>query len=118
MDRAIKSFSSFALCALLDLFVYPTAEIRQVSGFNQNFVDHDRLEHESPLRSLGQPPNGRAMDLEGWPAMQVEVIPAFIYVKGSTVRKYYVELMFHSRLTHNLAIKAQLILSYMLILVS
>jgi len=55
------------------LFFHPTAEIRRVSGFNQSFVDHERLEHESPLRSFGQPPNGRAMDLEGWPAMQMEV---------------------------------------------
>ncbi|XP_062075747.1 uncharacterized protein LOC133779862 [Humulus lupulus] len=48
-------------------------EIRQVSGgFNPSFVDHERLEHENPLRSLNQIPYGRPMDLEGWPAMQVE----------------------------------------------
>ncbi|XP_062083709.1 KH domain-containing protein At1g09660/At1g09670 isoform X2 [Humulus lupulus] len=48
-------------------------EIRRVSGgFNPSFVDHERLEHESPLRSLNQLPYGRPMDLEGWPAMQVE----------------------------------------------
>lgn len=64
-------FGYFAL--LLNLFFHPTAEIRRVSGFNQSFVDHERIEHESPLRSFGQPPNGRAMDLEGWPAMQMEV---------------------------------------------
>ncbi|XP_041015515.1 KH domain-containing protein At1g09660/At1g09670-like isoform X2 [Juglans microcarpa x Juglans regia] len=47
-------------------------EIRRISSFNQSFVGHERLEHENPLRSIGQPLNGRAMDLEGWPTMHVE----------------------------------------------
>lgn len=40
---------------------------------NQGFVDLERIEHDSPFRSLGQHPNGGPMDLEGWPAMQTEV---------------------------------------------
>ncbi|XVF45935.1 hypothetical protein PTKIN_Ptkin02bG0247800 [Pterospermum kingtungense] len=47
-------------------------EIRRVSGFNPSFVDHERFEHDSPLRSFGQQSNGRQMDLEGWSAMQTE----------------------------------------------
>ncbi|CAB4267920.1 unnamed protein product [Prunus armeniaca] len=47
-------------------------EIRRVSGFNQTLVDHERLEHESPFRTLSQNANGRPMDLEGWPGMQME----------------------------------------------
>ncbi|KAK8512991.1 hypothetical protein V6N12_030397 [Hibiscus sabdariffa] len=34
--------------------------------------DHERFEHGSPLRSLGQLPNGRQMDMEGWSVMQTE----------------------------------------------
>ena len=49
------------------------AEIRRVSGFNQGFMDHERLEPDSPFRSLGQHPNGRPMDMEGWPAVPTEV---------------------------------------------
>lgn len=47
-------------------------EIIRASGLvpNPNFVDHDRIEHESPLRS--QHSNGRLMDLEGWPVMPPE----------------------------------------------
>ena len=48
-------------------------EIRRISGFNQTFVDHERLELDSPYRSLGPHPISRPMDLEGWPAMQLEV---------------------------------------------
>ncbi|XWS55331.1 hypothetical protein CRYUN_Cryun10bG0165600 [Craigia yunnanensis] len=47
-------------------------EIRRVSGLNHSFVDHERFEHDSPFRSLGQHPNGRQMDLEGWSVMQTE----------------------------------------------
>ncbi|XP_022726118.1 KH domain-containing protein At1g09660/At1g09670-like isoform X2 [Durio zibethinus] len=47
-------------------------EIRRVSGLNPSFVDHERFEHDSPFRSFGQHPNGRQMDLEGWPVMQTE----------------------------------------------
>lgn len=56
------------------LLFHAIAEIRRVSGFNQTFMDHERVEHESPFRSLSQHPNGRPMDLEGWPAMQMEVM--------------------------------------------
>ncbi|KAK9214021.1 hypothetical protein WN944_006007 [Citrus x changshan-huyou] len=48
-------------------------EIRRITGYNPSFVDHERFEHDSPFRSLGQP-NGRPMDLEGLSAMQTEVI--------------------------------------------
>lgn len=51
-----------------------TAEIRRVSGVNPSFMDHERFEHDSPFRSLGQHPNGRQMDLEGWSVMQTEVV--------------------------------------------
>ncbi|XWS40408.1 hypothetical protein CRYUN_Cryun18bG0138500 [Craigia yunnanensis] len=47
-------------------------EIRRVSGLNPSFVDHERFEHDSPFRSLGQHPSGRQMDLEGWSVMQTE----------------------------------------------
>ncbi|KAL5704157.1 hypothetical protein ACHQM5_022626 [Ranunculus cassubicifolius] len=49
-------------------------EIMRASGLvpNPNFVDPDRFEHESPLRSAVQQSNGRLMDLEGWPMMQPE----------------------------------------------
>lgn len=103
---SIKGFGHF-LCTQLHLFFHPTTEIRRVSGFNQSF-DHERLEHESPLRSLGQPPNGRTMDLEGWPAMQVEVILQLIdmmdvYIVGT----FYVQLMLlHSWHKHNLGFEA------------
>lgn len=40
---------------------------------NQNFV-HERMEHGSPLRLAGHSTNGGPMDLEGWSAMQVEVV--------------------------------------------
>ncbi|KAH9684986.1 KH domain-containing protein [Citrus sinensis] len=46
-------------------------EIRRITGYNPSFVDHERFEHDSPFRSLGQP-NGRPMDLEGLSAMQTE----------------------------------------------
>ncbi|XVE67493.1 hypothetical protein DITRI_Ditri08aG0165400 [Diplodiscus trichospermus] len=47
-------------------------EIRRVSGINPSFVDHERLGHDSPFRSLGQHPKGRQMDLEGWSVRQTE----------------------------------------------
>ncbi|CAN1143706.1 KH domain-containing protein At1g09660/At1g09670 [Linum perenne] len=47
-------------------------EIRRVSSFSQGFGEHERFEHDSPFRSLGQHPNGRTMDLEAWSAMQTE----------------------------------------------
>lgn len=47
-------------------------EIKRVSGFNQGFVEHERFDRDSPFRSLGQSPNGRQMDLEGWSVMQTE----------------------------------------------
>ncbi|XP_027355985.1 KH domain-containing protein At1g09660/At1g09670 isoform X3 [Abrus precatorius] len=49
-----------------------TQEIRRISGFNQGFMEHERLEPDSPYRSLGQHPNSRPMDLEGWPALPIE----------------------------------------------
>ncbi|XP_042513593.1 KH domain-containing protein At1g09660/At1g09670 [Macadamia integrifolia] len=39
---------------------------------NQGFPDHERIEHESPLRSTVQQPNGGPMDLEEWSVMQTE----------------------------------------------
>jgi protein quaking len=39
---------------------------------NHNFVDHNRIEHGSPLRLPGHPVNGQPMDLEGWSGMQTE----------------------------------------------
>lgn len=47
-------------------------EIRRVSSLTPSFVDQERFEHDSPFRSLGQHPNGRQMDLEGWSVMQTE----------------------------------------------
>ncbi|XP_010245421.1 PREDICTED: KH domain-containing protein At1g09660/At1g09670 isoform X2 [Nelumbo nucifera] len=49
-------------------------EIVRASGLvpNQTFVDHERIEHESPLRSTAQHPDGGPMDLEGWPVMHSE----------------------------------------------
>ncbi|KAF5179981.1 Kh domain-containing protein [Thalictrum thalictroides] len=49
-------------------------EIMRASGLvpNPSFVDHDRIEHESPLRSTAQHSNGGLMDLEGWSVMQAE----------------------------------------------
>ncbi|KAJ6706672.1 hypothetical protein OIU79_011161 [Salix purpurea] len=56
------------------LYFNVTSEIRRASAYNQGFGDHERYEHESPFRSLGQRPNGRSMDLEGWSAMPKEVM--------------------------------------------
>eukprot|EP00252_Welwitschia_mirabilis_P016895 TRINITY_DN3762_c0_g1_i7.p1 TRINITY_DN3762_c0_g1~~TRINITY_DN3762_c0_g1_i7.p1 ORF type:complete len:165 (+),score=22.47 TRINITY_DN3762_c0_g1_i7:217-711(+) len=39
---------------------------------NQGFVDHDRLEHGSPMASSGLLSNGGAMDLGCWPSLQSE----------------------------------------------
>ncbi|KAK6915913.1 STAR protein, homodimerization region [Dillenia turbinata] len=49
-------------------------EIIRASGLvpNKSLSDFERFEQESPLRTLGQHPNGRPMDLEGWSAMQTE----------------------------------------------
>lgn len=47
-------------------------EIRRVSGFSSSLLDHERFEHDSPIRSFGHHPNGRQMDLEGWSIMQTE----------------------------------------------
>ncbi|MBA0666885.1 hypothetical protein Goklo_003245, partial [Gossypium klotzschianum] len=47
-------------------------EIRRVSGFSPSLLDHERFEHDSPIRSFGHHPNGRQMDLEGWSIMQTE----------------------------------------------
>ncbi|XP_077224768.1 RNA-binding KH domain-containing protein isoform X2 [Tasmannia lanceolata] len=49
-------------------------EIVRASGLahSQSFVDHERMEHGSPLRSGALHSNGRPMDLEGWPGMQTE----------------------------------------------
>ncbi|XP_038995758.1 KH domain-containing protein At1g09660/At1g09670-like [Hibiscus syriacus] len=54
------------------IFSYLTAEIGRVWGLTPSFVDHERLEHDSPFRALGQHPSGRQMDLEGWSVMQTE----------------------------------------------
>jgi len=68
---------------LIDVYVYSysfilivlfcVTEIRRMSGFNQGFIDHERLEPDSPFRPLGQHPNTRPMELEGWPALPIEV---------------------------------------------
>lgn len=50
------------------------AEIRRISGFNQGFSEHERFEPDSPFRPLGQHPNSRPMDMEGWPAAPREVM--------------------------------------------
>ncbi|KAE8709268.1 KH domain-containing protein [Hibiscus syriacus] len=50
----------------------PLEEIGRVWGLTPSFVDHERLEHDSPFRALGQHPSGRQMDLEGWSVMQTE----------------------------------------------
>ncbi|XP_039043326.1 KH domain-containing protein At1g09660/At1g09670-like [Hibiscus syriacus] len=55
-------------------------EIKRVSGLNPGFADHDRFEHDTPLRSLVQHPNGRQMDMEGWSAMQTAVILFNVYM--------------------------------------
>ncbi|CAL5398902.1 unnamed protein product [Camellia sinensis] len=49
-------------------------EIMRMSGLisNQSLVDHERIGHEHPFRSLGQQANGGPMDMEGWSAMQTE----------------------------------------------
>ncbi|KAK6945501.1 STAR protein, homodimerization region, partial [Dillenia turbinata] len=49
-------------------------EIIRASGLfpNKSLSDFERFEQESPLRTLSQHPNGRPMDLEGWPTMQTE----------------------------------------------
>ncbi|KAG9456927.1 hypothetical protein H6P81_001435 [Aristolochia fimbriata] len=49
-------------------------EIVRASGLapSQSFVDHERLDHGSPLRSVGQHSNGGPMDLEGWSSMHTE----------------------------------------------
>ncbi|KAK9167716.1 hypothetical protein Scep_002907 [Stephania cephalantha] len=49
-------------------------EIVRASGMvqSQSFLDHERIEHESPLRSSNPHINGGPMDLEGWPMMQRE----------------------------------------------
>ncbi|KAJ8767746.1 hypothetical protein K2173_020686 [Erythroxylum novogranatense] len=47
-------------------------EIRRISGLDHGFVDHERYEHDSPLRSFGQYSNGRGMELEAWSTMQSE----------------------------------------------
>ncbi|XP_068647865.1 KH domain-containing protein At1g09660/At1g09670-like isoform X2 [Aristolochia californica] len=49
-------------------------EIVRASGLapSQSFVDHDRLDHGSPLRPVGQHSNGGPMDLEGWSSMHPE----------------------------------------------
>ncbi|CAN6475572.1 unnamed protein product [Victoria cruziana] len=39
---------------------------------SQGFIDHDRMDHGSPLRSGGLLSNGTSMDLEGWAGMQTE----------------------------------------------
>ncbi|KAF6147833.1 hypothetical protein GIB67_014413 [Kingdonia uniflora] len=49
-------------------------EIVRASGMvpNQSYADHERIKHESPLRSSIPHPNGGQMDLEGWSMMQTE----------------------------------------------
>lgn len=53
------------------------SEIVRASGLaqGQSFVDHERMEHGSPLRSGGGVhSNGGLMELEGWSGLQTEVI--------------------------------------------
>lgn len=40
---------------------------------NQSIVDHERIGHGHPFRSLGQQANGGPVDVQGWSAMQTEV---------------------------------------------
>ncbi|XP_011628619.1 KH domain-containing protein At1g09660/At1g09670 isoform X2 [Amborella trichopoda] len=49
-------------------------EIVRASGLapHQAFVDHERIEQGSPLRSAALLSNGGPMDLEGWSGMQTE----------------------------------------------
>ncbi|GLT77326.1 hypothetical protein SLA2020_489240 [Shorea laevis] len=47
-------------------------EIKRVSGLNRSFLEHESFDHESPFRSLAQPPSGRQMDLDGCSVMQTE----------------------------------------------
>ncbi|THG05916.1 hypothetical protein TEA_007007 [Camellia sinensis var. sinensis] len=51
-----------------------SSKIMRMSGLisNQSLVDHERIGHEHPFRSLGQQANGGPMDMEGWSAMQTE----------------------------------------------
>ncbi|KAH7866863.1 hypothetical protein Vadar_026015 [Vaccinium darrowii] len=49
-------------------------EIMRMSGLisNQSIVDHERIGHGHPFRSLGQQANGGPVDVQGWSAMQTE----------------------------------------------
>lgn len=62
---------------LLHLFYLFNAEILRASSLaqNQGFMDHERLEHGSPLRlqGHGHHANGGPMEVEGWSGMQTEV---------------------------------------------
>lgn len=63
---------------LLHLFYLFNAEILRASSLaqNQGFMDHERLEHGSPLRlpGHGHHANGGPMEVEGWSGMQTEVV--------------------------------------------
>lgn len=59
--------------------------IRQTTGCNPSFVDHEGFEHGSPFRSLGQP-SGRRMDLEGSSTTQTELI---MHVHGFILATYF-----------------------------
>lgn len=66
------------LCGTIPiLMICCISEIVRASGLaqGQNFVDHERMEHGSPLRSGGGVhSNGGLMELEGWSGLQTEVI--------------------------------------------
>ncbi|RRT42079.1 hypothetical protein B296_00037695, partial [Ensete ventricosum] len=51
---------------LLNQDINVVAEIVQASGLaaNRTFVDHERIDHVTPLRSTRHPSNGGPMDLE------------------------------------------------------
>ncbi|KAI6701752.1 hypothetical protein NL676_016076 [Syzygium grande] len=47
-------------------------EIRRVSAYSTSFLDHERLDHESPHRPFNPQLNGRPLDLDRWSVMQME----------------------------------------------
>ena len=79
--------------------------IRQITGYNPSFVDHERFERDSPFRSLGQP-NGRPVDLEGLYTMQTELImPVHGFIRARyflscnceiDARKFYIVISWNS----------------------
>jgi hypothetical protein len=66
---------------ILHLFFLFDTEILRASSLtpNQGFMDHERLDHGSPLRlpGHGHHANGGPMDVEGWSGLQTEVFSFF-----------------------------------------